>query len=150
MHFGGCRPIEGCVAAWPGAGASLAMNLSARGSCFKSSLVLRPPRSPWAGLWLLTAWTAATSVFAAEPRVDRSPGSPDFPGSPSPGGVRPRTCTINCPRNRRFGSRRVPVRHRGLIEVDDRVTYQSLLGLGSSLEHSTCYTTCSRQGGGSA
>ena len=28
---------------------------------------------------------------------------------------------------------------RGAIEVDERTTYQSVLGLGSSLEHSTCY-----------
>lgn len=37
----------------------------------------------------------------------------------------------------RFGASPVPIADR--VTVDDGVTYQTILGLGSSLEHSTCY-----------
>jgi glucosylceramidase len=85
------------------------------------------------------AWNAATSMFAAEPRVDRLPGSPGFPGLAVSWWRSSEDLHDQLSAQPALRFERGARSSRGLIEVDDRVTYPSMLGLGSSLEHSTCY-----------
>lgn len=96
-----------------------------------------------ARLWLCLAFILWVAAIASLPAAEVSSGAAGLAPDPSADRVQwwcsseDMATRLSPQPELRFSRAGRPA--KGVIQVDDTTTYQSVLGLGSSLEHSTCY-----------